>query len=244
MPKSKRNKVVSLTKVKSKGAKAKDKLIEEVRGACDLYTNMFVLDVENMRNVSLKEMRSYWKGSRFFFGKNKVTQISLGRTPETAVKENLHLVSQQLTGTRGLLCTDTSPEEVLKYFNDFKAPHFARSGNIATREFKLSEGPLSTLPFSMDGPLRKLGLPVELKRGVIVLTQPVVVCNAGDTLTPEQCKILEIFDQTMTIFRVKVVAQWVEGAFTQLIEGEVSADAEDEDVADDMDDAEELNVFA
>jgi len=46
------------------------------------------------------------------------------------------------------------------------------------------------MPVTMEPTLRKLGLPVRLLDGKIVLPAECVVCKAGDALTPEQCKIL------------------------------------------------------
>lgn len=218
MPKSKRNKLVSLTKVKSKGSKLKEKLIEDVRDACDTYPNFFILDVENMRNNSLKEIRSHWQGSRFFFGKNKVMGVALGNEEKSAYKDNMHLIAQEINGFRGLMCTDSTPERVQKYFSEFKADHFARSGATAPRGFRLEQGPLPTLAFSMEPTMRKLGLPTELNKGVVTLRQTVQVCSPGDVLTPEQCKILELFDTTMAVFRVKVNAQLVGSDFSKLLD--------------------------
>jgi len=65
MPKSKRNKVLSLTNVKPQGSKLKDKLIESIHEASDLYSSVFVIELVNTRNTSLKEMRAQWGGSRY-----------------------------------------------------------------------------------------------------------------------------------------------------------------------------------
>lgn len=40
----------------------------------------------------MKEVREQWKPSRFFFGKNKVIAIGLGRTPEEEIEPDLHKV--------------------------------------------------------------------------------------------------------------------------------------------------------
>lgn len=46
-----------------------------------------------MRNAKLKDLRHEWKDSRFFFGKNKVMAIALGRTKSDEVEDQLNLVS-------------------------------------------------------------------------------------------------------------------------------------------------------
>ena len=54
MPKSKRQKVVALTKVKRKGKEAKDELIEMVQESLDGFKNVFVVSFENMRTGPFK----------------------------------------------------------------------------------------------------------------------------------------------------------------------------------------------
>jgi mRNA turnover protein 4 len=42
-----------------------------------------------MRNTHLKQVRSDFKDSRFFYGKNRVMAKALGTTPETEYKDGL-----------------------------------------------------------------------------------------------------------------------------------------------------------
>jgi mRNA turnover protein 4 len=66
MPKSKRAKVVTLSKVDKKGKEKSVKLFTTVRESIDKYQYCFVFGVENMRNTYLKELRSEFSSdSRF-----------------------------------------------------------------------------------------------------------------------------------------------------------------------------------
>ena len=72
MPKSKRNKVVHLTRTKSKGRAGKESLVDQVQGAIDEHKTLYVFQVSNMRTVHMKEVRAeLGKGTRLFFGKNR-----------------------------------------------------------------------------------------------------------------------------------------------------------------------------
>ena len=51
---------------------------------------------------------------RFFFGKNKVMSLALGRTEADEYRENLHHICSQLKGQTGLLFTNKSKKEVLE----------------------------------------------------------------------------------------------------------------------------------
>ena len=94
MPRSKRNKVVSLTKVNAKGRDLKQTMIETLRASMDSYSNLFHLKFENLRSSRMRDIRMDWKESRLFLGKNSVAKIALGRTEKEEYKDNMHLISQ------------------------------------------------------------------------------------------------------------------------------------------------------
>lgn len=65
MPKSKRARVVHLSKVEKKGKELSERLFNNVREAADNFKYIFVFDVENMRNNYLKEVRQEFSDSRY-----------------------------------------------------------------------------------------------------------------------------------------------------------------------------------
>ncbi|XP_053545825.1 mRNA turnover protein 4 homolog [Bombina bombina] len=234
MPKSKRDKKVSLTKTAKKGLEVKQNLIEELRKCVDTYNYLFVLSVENMRNNKLKDVRNAWKHSRLFFGKNKVMMVALGKGPCDEYKDNLHKLSKSLKGEVGLLFTNRTEEEVKEWFDQFKETDFARAGNKATYDVVLDAGPLEQFPHSMEPQLRQLGLPTALKKGVITLLSDYEVCKDGSVLTPEQARILKLFGYQMAEFKVSIKSLWSAetGEFKKLVEENDDDDAE-EDMEDD-----------
>nr|XP_054756985.1 mRNA turnover protein 4 homolog [Lytechinus pictus] len=232
MPKSRRDKRISLTRTKKKGLETKQSLIEEVRDSVDKYARIVVFSVENMRNSKIKDVRNNWKHSRFFFGKNKVMMVALGKTPEEEYRDNLHRVSKLLIGNVGLLFTNQTKEEVVEYFEEFVEADYARSGNVATETVTLFEGPLEDFQHSMEPQLRQLRLPTVLKKGVIHLTSDHTVCNVGDTLTPEQARILKLFAKPIAEFKLNLAACWSnDGTFKEfrLPNSKSRSDGDDED---------------
>lgn len=142
---------------------------------------------------------------------------ALGTTPEEEHKPGLHDVGKKLSGPVGLFFTSSPPEEVIEWFRHFAKPDFARSGNVATREVILPEGPIvmyndpqSPFPSSMDPQLRKLGLSTRLVKGVPSLQVPQVVCRKGDTLTPEQAQLLKLLGEQLAVFKVRLAGRWSE----------------------------------
>ncbi|XP_069774838.1 mRNA turnover protein 4 homolog isoform X2 [Narcine bancroftii] len=218
MPRSRRDKRVSLTKTKKKGLQIKQSLIEELRKCVDTYTNIFLFSVENMRNNKLKDLRCAWKHSRFFFGKNKVMMVALGKGSADEYKDGLHKVSKQLQGEVGLLFTNRTKAEVIEWFDKYTQTDFARSGNKATVAVTLDAGPLPQFTHSMEPQLRQLGLPTTLKKGVITLLSDYEVCKEGAPLTPEQARLL-LLGIEMATFKVTMNSMWNSktGEFEQLV---------------------------
>lgn len=64
MPKSKRAKVVHLSKTDKKGKELSQKLFANVQEAAEAYQHIFVFSVENMRNSYLKEVRQEFSDCR------------------------------------------------------------------------------------------------------------------------------------------------------------------------------------
>lgn len=66
MPRSKRNKVITLSKTTKKpGRENNEKLFGQVRDCVDQYQHIFVFNVENMRNTYLKDVRNDLDDSRY-----------------------------------------------------------------------------------------------------------------------------------------------------------------------------------
>ncbi|XP_029434760.1 mRNA turnover protein 4 homolog [Rhinatrema bivittatum] len=237
MPKSKRDKKVSLTKTTKKGLQVKQNLIEELRKCVDTYKYLFVLSIGNMRNNKLKEVRNAWKHSRIFFGKNKVMMVALGRSPADEYKDNLHKLSKCLRGEVGLLFTNRTKEEVNDWFAQFKETDYARAGNRATFTVSLDAGPLEQFPHSMEPQLRQLGLPTSLKKGIVTLLSDYEVCKEGSVLTPEQARILKLFGFQMAEFTVTIKSVWISetAEFKQLLE-DVDEKTEDQDEEEEEED--------
>ncbi|EJU03337.1 hypothetical protein DACRYDRAFT_78248 [Dacryopinax primogenitus] len=218
MPKSKRSKVVSLTKTDKKTKENKAKLIEDIKENVSKWKYVYVFDVSDMRNGALKDVRKAWKGTgRLFFGRNKVMAKALGTSEEEELKPQLRKLANRLEGPVGLFFTDWEKEETKAWFDDFRQKDFARAGNIASQTVTLPAGPIvqyndpdSPFPHSMEPQLRKLGLSTKLVRGIPSVETPHVVCTVGKKLSSEQAQLLKLLGVQMAEFRVRLRAMWTE----------------------------------
>lgn len=209
MPKSKRNRAVTLSKTKKKGREHKEAIVNSIREAVEKYASMYVFSFENMRNLKFKEFREQLKStSRFFLGSNKVMQVALGRSVSDEIRPGLYKISKFLRGDSGLLLTNMPDEEVKKLFGEFEVYDFARTGTLSTEKVELKEGPLNEFSHEMEPFLRKQGMPVRLNKGVVELVSDFVVCEEGKPLSPESSRILRLLGMKLAVFNLNLICRW------------------------------------
>ncbi|XP_012217927.1 mRNA turnover protein 4 homolog [Linepithema humile] len=207
MPKSKRDKKISLTKTDKKGLVLKQRIIEDVKKCVEEYNRIFLISLQNTRNTKLFNLRAEWKDSRLFFGKLRILALGLGKTQETEVADGIHKLAnamrnQSMKGQCGLLFTNRSKKQVTEWAEEYEEMEYARSGFVTPESLELPEGPLPQFDHSMEPQLRRLGMPTSLQKGVITLIKPFKICQKGDVLTPEQAQILKLFDRPLAVFKL------------------------------------------
>merc|ERR1711937_970568 len=183
MPKSRRDRTIALTRTsKKQGIEHKEKIIEQVRTLCDTYERCFVYSLDNTRNNHLKTLRSEFKNdSRFYQGKNKLTQIAMGKAADNEYKEGLHKIAEQLVGEVGLLFTNRASSEVEDYFNKYNRAAFARADDLACATVLIKKGPLPQFSHAIEAHLReKLKFPTMLNNGVVELLEDVFLSKDGE----------------------------------------------------------------
>ncbi|OAA73963.1 60S acidic ribosomal protein P0 [Cordyceps fumosorosea ARSEF 2679] len=215
MPKSKRSKTFNLTQVSKKGRGQKDLLFQNIRAAVPEYQHCIVFNVDNMRNNNLKA--------------TKLMAKALGQTPETAVAPGIDPLARLLAGSVGLVFTNRDAASVLAYLGDVAPVDFARAGAIAPRAFSIPPGVVYAtagevpaeddvlVPHTLEPELRRLGVPVRMVKGRVVLGsdeegeqagEPYVVCKKGDVLDSRQTRLLKMFDVCLSKFQIKVLGYW------------------------------------
>ncbi|XP_073041540.1 uncharacterized protein [Primulina eburnea] len=227
MPKSKRNRAVTLSKTKKKGREQKENVVSSIREAIEKYDSVYVFTFENMRNIKFKEFRERLKSSsRFFLGSNKVMQFALGRTVSDEIKPGLHKISKLLRGDSGILLTCLPKDEVQRIFEEYEDYDFARTGSVATEKVELKEGPLEQFTHEMEPFLRKQGMPVRLNKGVVEIVSDFMICEEGKPISPESSRILRLLGIKMATFKLYLVCRWSSEEFEIYKEGLEDSDIE------------------
>jgi mRNA turnover protein 4 len=230
MPKSKRARVVPTSKTSKNRKELVKRLHSNIQAAVESYAYIWVFEVQNMRNSSIKDVRSQLNDCRLFMGKTKLMVHALGSTVETEHAPGLRLLTPYLSGEIGLLFTIRAPEEIEGYFADFRSLDFARAGTKAAQGFTIPRGELRTsfgveggeddlIPIGAEPTLRKLGVPTRIVKGKVVLEESgdvermeeeegYVVCRQDETLDSRQTALLKMFGVRMAEFKVGLRAVW------------------------------------
>mmetsp|Transcript_2132 Transcript_2132/g.4886 ORF Transcript_2132/g.4886 Transcript_2132/m.4886 type:complete len:225 (-) Transcript_2132:337-1011(-) len=213
MPKSKRNKVITLTKVKKRPKEKKDELIDGIRESCEEFSRIFLVSIENERNQFMQEIRKRLRPGKLVCAKNKVMQTALGMSPESECQDNVHKIAEMINGHCALLFSNSTPEEVESAFAAYRPSDFARSGSLATDTVVLPKGTdaLASLPHSIEAHLRQLGLPTVLKEAKIHLLGDHTVCTAGKELSADAAQVLKLLGIQQAQFTLSVEAHWQKG---------------------------------
>jgi mRNA turnover protein 4 len=232
MPKSRRAKVVPLSKTKAKTRDDKDAVVEKIRSAIDTFAHVYTFVIRNPRTNILQQIRDERRDdSKVFIGNNKLMMLALGKDEETSAKPNMFKLSKFLSGLCGLLFTNMPKKEVKEYFGSVGAQVFARTGQTAAESLTLPAGPLPQFPHSMFEHLTKLGLPIRLDKGVIMLLQDTTVCEQGDTLSAEAAQLLKLFGMQTAEFGIELTAHWAAGVARKIAGGTAKKDAAENEAA-------------
>lgn len=175
-----------------------------------------------MRNTFLQELRQSFRASnsRIFFGRTRVMQAALGRTPETAHQPSLDELTKHMSGDVGLLMTDESPEKVTEFINNYVQMDYARAGLVSPVELVVPAGIVYSrggqipeeddvpLAHSLETMVRSLGMPTTLKNGKVTLDSEYRVCKVGEVLNGKQTRLLKLFGVACSEFKVDLVAYY------------------------------------
>jgi len=206
MGKSKRSRVIALTKTKKKAKDHKLVVVDRIRKYVDTYQNIFVFDHENMTTAPFRALQAEFTQTKFCLGKNKVMRFALGKSEDDSYKALTYKLGEHLTGECGLIFTNQSPEEVSKFFEDFTLEEYAKAGSISSQTIVLPKGPEAFKKFShsMEPYLRRLGLHTSLINTQIHLTSEYLLAQEGKELNAEQTKILKLLGIKLAEFKIQM----------------------------------------
>lgn len=125
MPKSKRNKIVHLTKVKKKGKDHVEELKKQIEEYVTKFRLVYLFDFDQTKSDLIMKMRLRFKGiGRVFAGRNSAVVQTL-QTIGKRTNTNFDDLIEQVNGHRGLLFTDMENEAMVQLLDE-EQPEFLK----------------------------------------------------------------------------------------------------------------------
>ena len=210
MPKSKRNRVVPLSRVTKKGpGEKKERQVKNIHKYLKQYKYCYAFTYKNMTNIAMNSLKEYFNDSIFMIGKNHVMQVGLGKNEEEESKEGSSKLNKYLKGNCGLFFTDKEPDDIISYFKEYSSPYFGNVGSISNQTLILKRGfdeHLADFPSSMESQFRQLGMNIKVDDGKFCLLDDYVVCQEGKALTPDQSKMCKHLGINLDEFKIYIKA--------------------------------------
>lgn len=119
MAKSKRNRVVALTKTKKANLlDKKGQFVKKVNSLVAKYKYTYTFSYKNMTTLAIQSLRNYFKDdksdSQFLLGKSTVIQVALGKSEEDSIFPNMYKISETIKGNSGLFFSNKEPESIIR----------------------------------------------------------------------------------------------------------------------------------
>jgi mRNA turnover protein 4 len=208
MPKSKRTKLISLTRTKPKTRDAKTKLLTRVKLLLTKYTRIAVVSYQNMNASAQLALRSHLGSiSKIIFGKKSILKLALGGSEESS-DDSVNMLCDFFDGQIALVFTNQPVSTLKSKLENFSKIEFAQPGSISPANVVLSKGDtvFKSMSSSNDEYLRNLGLDVNVNEGKLNLVSDFLAAGKGQALTSEQCKILKLLGIKLGKVKVEVRA--------------------------------------
>ncbi|XBW37154.1 hypothetical protein QEN19_002732 [Hanseniaspora menglaensis] len=230
MPKSRRNRVITLSNVTKKDKDAKTRNFDNLSDNLLKFKRVVLLNLSNINSNNLKELRKQWDNetlveedrSKFVVSKKNMIIKSLeNHKEEFANLEKLTSLLQkqhEKNSTYGILYTNYDYKTVVEFFDSYLKKDFAKSNSKSPLTFKIPQGIVYSrggyIPAEEDIPMahsleptlrNKYKIPTSLKDGKIVLDAEYHVCEENQTLNVIQCLILRQFGIAESEYKVEVM---------------------------------------
>jgi len=229
MPKSKRERVVSLSKTRRKNEGRKDALISSIRDCVDKYERLFLLRVPFIKSKDMDMMRRRLEG-RLYFLKNTLFRRAICPDDDSEHAPGLTKVSEHLSGQIIAVFTSQTDEELKPLFS-YTRVMYAKEGAIAPQTIVLHREDLSDLPSSSEPYVRALGVDCKVEQGKVVVQREKTVCTEGKPVTAEEARLLKLLKFKCMNLKITPFLLWEKssGVVTRLAEPDNMELEKDED---------------
>ncbi len=189
----------------------KEEKVREVERVLDLinsHRTIGIIDLHRMPTRELKEIKRKLKDKTVV----TVTKKTLFKIAiERSGKKNLEKLIDYFPAYMGLVFSNLDAFKTFKLVKEMKSATFAREGDVAEKDIEVKAGPTNLSPGPVIGELNKVGLPVGIEGGRIVVKKDTVLVKAGETISKEVASVLQKLGIPAKEIGLKVQALYEDG---------------------------------
>jgi large subunit ribosomal protein L10 len=160
---------------------------EELKNLIKKYRVFGLIDIFKLPSKQAQEIRKELRGKAIIkVVKKSVLLLSL----KELNLENFEELEKIIPKQPAILLTDLDPFKIYSLISKLKFPTFAKEGDIADEDIKISAGPTPLLPGPVISELSRVGIPVGVEEGKIAVKKDVIVAKKGDKISKELANAL------------------------------------------------------
>lgn len=176
--------------VKGKVPEWKSKTVEELKNIFNTYP---VVGFVSFRDVTARQMQEIRRNFKDI-GIIKVTKNSIIEKALNSMDNEFSKLKNYLGDQIAIVGSELNPFKLYKRLEETKVPTPLKPGQISPIDVVVEKGPTSFPPGPIIGDLQAAGLPAAIERGKVVIKNTVTLIKAGEKVTPEVARGLELLD--------------------------------------------------
>lgn len=182
--------------------------VEELRKSLEEYPVIGLIDVFKLPSKQLQQIKKKIRETvEIRFNKKSIIIHAFHGLKKEKIGEFEKAIPQQ----PAVLLTRLNPFEFYSMISKLKSTTFAKEGDIAPSEIKVSAGPTNLLPGPAISELTKVGIPAGVEEGKIVVKKDAVVAKKGDKISKQLAAALRKLNIEPVEVGLNVVAIYENG---------------------------------
>ncbi len=177
------------------------------------YKNIIVINVSNVNDKQIQEMRKLLRGDAVIrMSKKSLQKRAIKRYEEESGKENLDLLKKKIPGQSALVFTDLDPFELKRIFLENKWMVAAKPGQIAPVDIVVPKGDTGLPTGQVISELNMiLKLPTMLKNDTIHIREDTVTHKKGDIVSMKEASVLKKLGIEPIESIIRIHSTWSDG---------------------------------
>jgi len=160
---------------------------EELKKLIEEYSVIGFINMFKLPSRQLQEIRNKIRGDAVItMTKKSLLKVAI----KNVKKQNLNELEKAMPQQPAIVFSRLGPFKLFSMISKLKSPSFAKEGDVAQTDIKVSAGPTSLLPGPVISELSRAGIPAGVEDGKIAVKKDVTVAKKGDKITKELANAL------------------------------------------------------